>query len=145
MVHLYTCKYAKRAGISHHAVSRLSHIVEVEYNRWIYHKVQDLNKHGKFRAPSCFFSLVPGSTQYVLHIRAPSPASTEVVTQSSSLWGGALRDETNKRAISSRASGFFGVSFTCRETEPRKNLRRSEIRLRFASNKFRRWYLINSF
>ena len=75
----------------------------------------------------------------------PQPASTEVVTQSSSLWGGALRDETNKRAISSRASGFFGVSFACRETEPRKNLRRPEIRLRFASNKFRRWYLINSF
>ena len=45
----------------------------------------------------------------------PQPASTEVVTQSSSLCGGALRDETNKRGISSRASGFFGVSFTCRE------------------------------
>ena len=70
-----------------------------------------------------FFFLVPGYTQYVLHMRAhkgssghlPQPASREVVTQSSSLWEGALRDETNKRGISLRASGFFGFSFTYQE------------------------------
>jgi len=59
VAHFCTCKLAKQRRISSQMVSRWSHGVEVQYNRWNHYKVETLHTCAIFQAPSWFLLLGP--------------------------------------------------------------------------------------
>ena len=61
VVHFCSCKLAKQRRISNRMVSRWTHGVEVQYNRWNHYKVEALHIHtcAIFQAPSWFLLLGP--------------------------------------------------------------------------------------
>ena len=54
VAHFCACKLAKQRRISSQMVSRWSHVVEVQYNRWNHYKVEALHTCAILQAPSWF-------------------------------------------------------------------------------------------